>query len=316
MRFDGSMTNSVFQVWKDDGCAVIVRLRVDWCGRAVNRSIEHAVFCVLSDAGIGPKMLVEFDNGRVEEYLYGYKAIQGAARMKERRVADAIAHSLARFHAEATRVVLASSCSGTIPTLKNRLHSWCMYIQERLTVFSPHVWVSEFLANTLRRMDELFPPWTRKALLHGDLQCGNIMLREPTDEGKLSIRLIDYDYSGYGDVAWDIGNHFNEHAADYLTDPTRALFNWSALPTEKEKKAFIQAYVMEMHAFPSSQWLCDDENVLLQLSEHYMHVSHVYYCAWALVIHADSRKSQTELFDYLGYAHERYLQSCSHNPVS
>lgn len=305
MRFHGSMTNSVFKVWKENGgdeSAVIVRLCVDSCTRVVDRTVEGAVFRVLSDAGVGPQVLVEFDNGRVEEFLSGYMAIPGAGKMKQ--VMPAIAKALARFHAQATDAVLSSSYAEMIPSLKDRLFSWCMYIQEKVSLFSAHGWVSEFVHLQLARMDDLFPQLSKRALLHGDLQCGNILMRESGGD-EPSIRLIDYDYCGFGDVAWDIGNHFAEYGADYAGD---VMFQWDNIPTYEEKKEFIRVYVEEMLGFPSSQCLCDDEEILLQLSEKYIHVSHVYYCAWALVIHADSKESQSTVFDYLGYAYERYLQ--------
>ncbi len=311
MRFDASMTNSVFKVWKEDQWPVIIRICGGYSRHAVNGFVENAVFSALSDAGIGPKLLVKFANGRVEEFLCGYKAIQGAEKMKQ--VMPCIAKALARFHVQATQAILSTRNAENIPTIEKTLRSWCVYVQGSLDLFSSLGWVSEFLTHTLERMDGLFPPWSKKALLHGDLQCGNIMLRGSDDDA--SIRLIDYDYSGYGDVAWDIGNHFNEYAADYQSDPSRALFRWDLLPSDKEKKAFIHEYMKEMYTFPSSKRLCDcDEDRLLQLSEHYMATSHVYYCAWALVMHADSSPhSLNSQFDYLGYAHERYLRyhTCS-----
>lgn len=317
MRFAGSMTNSVFKVWKeeDGGSAVIVRLCLHHCTRVVDRNVENLVFRILSDASIGPKYLVQFDNGRVEEFLHGHEAVQGSLKMKQ--IMPSVAKAMARFHAQATHAVYCSEfgIQSKIPTLRDRLHSWCSYIQDRLPVFSGYGWVNVFLTDTIASMDDLFPPSPYgDALLHGDLQCGNILIRESLGS-EPSVRLIDYDYVGFGDIAWDIGNHFCEYAADYTSDIKKAIFHWDNVPTDVERKEFVEMYVNQligMDEYPLSQYFPagDDElvEVLLRRSEHYMYVSHVYYCAWALVIHADSQNEKDILFDYLGYAHDRYTK--------
>lgn len=321
-RFTGSMTNGVFKVWKEDTdtCnsdgAVILRVQMDCCDHVIDRDTEEMIFRVFSDSGIGPRYLLQFDNGRIEEFLHGYAALQGREEMKH--VMPFIAKTLAQFHAKATDVVFKKNKYDQIPTLRNRLHSWCMYIQERLPSGPQHDWIQEFSSKTLSCMDALFPPSDLEALLHGDLQCGNIMMRK-SQSSEPSIRLIDFDYVGFGDIGWDIGNHFCEYAADYTSNSQRALFRWDLIPTENEKRLFIDAYVRELAELGDSSLnrrVCASsrnaanslrEN-LLQQSQRYMYVSHVYYCAWALVIHVASKPMDDDAFDYLGYAYDRYLQ--------
>ncbi|KAF9607647.1 hypothetical protein IFM89_037880 [Coptis chinensis] len=46
---------------------------------------------------------------------------------------------------------------------------------------------------------------------HNDLQYGNIMM----DEETRVVTIIDYEYSCYNPIAFDLVNHFCEMAADY-----------------------------------------------------------------------------------------------------
>lgn len=48
---------------------------------------------------------------------------------------------------------------------------------------------------------------------HNDLQGGNILLRQDTDEE--SIVVIDYEYCSYNYRGFDLANHFIEWVYDY-----------------------------------------------------------------------------------------------------
>jgi hypothetical protein len=56
------------------------------------------------------------------------------------------------------------------------------------------------------------------------------------------LTLIDYEYSGFNPVAFDIANHWCEWAADYHTQEPHVL-DFNKVPDEQQRRAFVEAYL-------------------------------------------------------------------------
>jgi hypothetical protein len=56
------------------------------------------------------------------------------------------------------------------------------------------------------------------------------------------LTLIDYEYSGFNPVAFDIANHWCEWAADYHTQEPHVL-DFTRVPDEQQRRAFVEAYL-------------------------------------------------------------------------
>jgi hypothetical protein len=63
-----------------------------------DRAAEVATFQSVSAAGLGPRLLLLFGNGRVEQFLAQHVTL-AAADLHEPAVSEAIACTLANFHA-------------------------------------------------------------------------------------------------------------------------------------------------------------------------------------------------------------------------
>jgi hypothetical protein len=59
------------------------------------------------------------------------------------------------------------------------------------------------------------------------------------------LTLIDYEYSGFNPVAFDIANHWCEWAADYHTQEPHVL-DFSKVPDEQQRQAFVEAYLRSL----------------------------------------------------------------------
>lgn len=57
-----------------------------------------------------------------------------------------------------------------------------------------------------------------------------------------ALTFIDYEYSGFNPVAYDIANHWCEWAADYHTDQPHVL-DFSKLPNEEQQQAFVEDHL-------------------------------------------------------------------------
>eukprot|EP00889_Picochlorum_renovo_P000526 jgi/Picre1/27556/NNA_000523.t1 len=98
------MTNVVFKLWIDSSFhsdtieeqkAVIARVRQgsDSLGKLLfDTDMEEAVFSMASRVGIGPQCFVQYDNGRVEEFLEGEVVNDGMER-----IGVPVAQALARW---------------------------------------------------------------------------------------------------------------------------------------------------------------------------------------------------------------------------
>lgn len=74
-----------------------------------DRHGEIATFRAVSSAGVGPKLLLLFGNGRIEEFL-GDHITLSAEDMKQPGVAAAIAKAMAAFHFELASAAAGAPC--------------------------------------------------------------------------------------------------------------------------------------------------------------------------------------------------------------
>lgn len=78
------------------GACVLVRVHAS-LSDLVDRHTELLTFRIISDCGLGPRPLLVFANGRVEEYLKGFSTLT-AATVRLQPLYEAVAAQLARIH--------------------------------------------------------------------------------------------------------------------------------------------------------------------------------------------------------------------------
>uniref|UniRef100_A0A2K6FKS3 ethanolamine kinase n=1 Tax=Propithecus coquereli TaxID=379532 RepID=A0A2K6FKS3_PROCO len=110
---------------------------------------------------------------------------------------------------------------------------------------------------------------------------------------------IDYEYSGYNYLAYDIGNHFNEFAGvsdvDYSLYPDREL-------QSQWLRSYLEAY-KEYKGFGTEVTEKEVEILFIQVNQFAL-ASHFFWGLWALI----QAKYSTIEFDFLGYAIVRFNQ--------
>jgi thiamine kinase-like enzyme len=247
-----------------------------------SRRQERGIFLAASRLGIGPQCLVEFGNGRVEQFLPG-EAVT-ATSIREPMIAAAMARALSDFHVtmfsalplireeagdEVQGASPRSNDTGLEDALWGRLLGWFAAATAEIP---PDEIIELGLSETkseIEAMEEAAerdwgPAWL--ALTHNDLQYGNILLdrkekKEQTEELEIeggekeekststgvspntaTATLIDYEYCTVGDIAFDIANHFCEYAADYH-QTEKDMLNWDRLPTPTQQAFFCRVYI-------------------------------------------------------------------------
>jgi len=176
-------------------------------------STEHGIFRredevkrarFVAGCGFGPQVLVNFDEGRVEEWLEGR-----APTHKEIRTEEAI----------------------------------------------------RLIARKLREFHD------RTGLNHNDLHHNNMLMRDG------DLQILDFEYSGDLDPAYDIANHFNEWMYPYCGDEPHLYQQW-LYPSLPQRRSFCSHYL----GSKGKGTLVDD---FLWEVERRQQDSHAFWVRWA-----------------------------------
>ncbi|KAL4431584.1 hypothetical protein ABPG77_001426 [Micractinium sp. CCAP 211/92] len=289
-QVSGAMTNLVYRCTTpgptSENASVIVRVFGSG-GKLFSQKDERNIFLLASQLGVGPRCLVEFANGRVEEFLPGENL--SSASMRRADVSAAIAAAMAAFHVRMlARLPVAQHASsgdggaagaaGALrPAIYDRIRRWHAAAAELCSAELAQVGLTNVpveLAQLEAHLAARFPLWV--GFCHNDTQYGNMLLfgsssssssnghiaevgaamngpaaaASPT--ASIEVKLIDYEYSTLNDVAFDVANHFCEWAYNYHSDEAH-VFHESWLPSEDQQLQFCRAYIAAMQAQQAQQ---------------------------------------------------------------
>ncbi|XP_051139736.1 probable choline kinase 1 isoform X2 [Andrographis paniculata] len=291
-HLSGAMTNEVYRIsWskeaENDQRIVLVRMYGDGVDLFFNRDEEIRTFDCLSELGYGPKLLGQFPQGRVEEFIHARTLSAGDLRNPE--ISALIAAKMREFHN-----LNVDSSKNVV--LWNRLRNWLGVAKRLCSSDEAKEYKLESLENEISLLENTVSGNHQEiGFCHNDLQYGNIMI----DDKNSSITIIDYEYSSYNPVVYDIANHFCEMAANYHTDTPHVL-DYSNYPGEEERHRFIRHYLNSAGEEPSDAAV----EKLAEDVEKYTLANHIFWGLWGIISahvnHID--------FDYKSYARQRLEQ--------
>lgn len=277
----GGITNLLFRLSAAGLPTVLVRIYGENTERVIDREREIALFARLSAMGFAPPLYGRFENGRVEGFLEGFRALE-PQEMGSPELRRKIAARLAELH----RIPPEPASPGLWSTLERWMDA------ARSVEFTGERARRHAALNLALRADQLAALrerferryaglWPcRPVLAHNDLLAGNVLLHE----GRGEVRFIDYEYSGCSYAAFDIANHFCEHAG-FDSDFER---NY---PGEATREDFLDAYLGEDSSAETRQeWA--------EAVRFFVLPDHLFWGSWAVV---QARYSPID-FDFLGYA--------------
>ena len=270
--------------------------------------------------GLGPPCFVLFANGRLEGYLDGSPLF--APEMRTPRVADAVAVAMARFHAAATPA-LGAPCA-----LFVRMRAWlaaaCAAADAQPPGAVRDAWRQRLagMPAQLEALEARLAPWAASGapgagtvFSHNDLQHNNILRMHSRKAGAdgdadgINVALIDYEYALSAPVAYDIGNHFCEWAADYADSPLdgAGMLAYAArYPSKAQREAFCAAYLAALPA--AGAVAAADAAALAAAADAHALASHLLWGFWGVI---QERASSVD-FDFLGYATARFDEAITH----
>jgi thiamine kinase-like enzyme len=66
-------------------------------------------------------------------------------------------------------------------------------------------------------LDRLQQDWRSETFIHGDLRWGNCIVAASARSGsKTTLKIVDWEFAGFGDRSWDVGSVFAEYLSFWL----------------------------------------------------------------------------------------------------
>jgi thiamine kinase-like enzyme len=65
-------------------------------------------------------------------------------------------------------------------------------------------------------LDQLRHEWQPSGFIHGDIRAENFLIPVPLGRGKRPVKIVDFEFAGAGDAAWDVGSLFSEYLSFWL----------------------------------------------------------------------------------------------------
>ncbi|KAK6145818.1 hypothetical protein DH2020_019687 [Rehmannia glutinosa] len=292
VHLSGAMTNEIYRIsWptmmENVVRTVLVRIYGEGVELFFNRDEEIRTFECISIHGHGPKLLGQFREGRVEEFIHARTL--SAADLRDPETSALIAKKMREFH----NLDMPGPKNAI---LWNRLRKWLNEAKNLCSADHAKEYQLDRLDNEISLLEKAISGHHQEiGFCHNDLQYGNIMIN---DKNK-TITIIDYEYASYNPVAYDIANHFCEMAADYHTD-TPHILDYTKYPGLEERQGFIKQYLSSAGEEPS-------DTTIDQLADDirkYTLANHIFWGLWGLISayvnHID--------FDYMEYARQRFEQ--------
>jgi aminoglycoside phosphotransferase (APT) family kinase protein len=106
-------------------------------------------------------------------------------------------------------------------------------------------------------LDQLREEWRADSFMHGDVRADNFLIPVESPSGrKRSLKIVDFEFTGFGDPAWDVGSVFAEYLSFWILSipiiggaPPDRFLALASCPFEKVQpciRAFWRRYAASM----------------------------------------------------------------------
>lgn len=237
-------------------------------------SMQIEIFRKLAEENLGPKLLADFEDGRLEEYLPSNPISWNDM------IGDDASAVIARKFALIHKLQIDCLDKGS-NWLLNMYQTYFDYFVEvrhnppisKTCSDSTKQLILELMSKDFSQEIEYLSSLLQKSkeplvFSHNDLHQNNIILLENLDN-RLSlderIVLIDFEYCSYNHRTFDIANHLSEWCFDYTGDEyPHFTASLDRFPSEEKQRQFVKNYLNELERdiATGKQVVYDDENVL------------------------------------------------------
>eukprot|EP00737_Agarophyton_chilense_P000815 gb/GEZJ01000905.1/.p1 GENE.gb/GEZJ01000905.1/~~gb/GEZJ01000905.1/.p1 ORF type:complete len:346 (+),score=54.12 gb/GEZJ01000905.1/:948-1985(+) len=287
-QISGGITNKLFKVSsaKNENGSVVLRIfGAEDVFTHDQREQENSLFYQLSQAGIAPGLHAVFGNGRVEQY-YDARPIT-LDEMTTDVVGNGVAKAMARMHSfRPTGISLQLR-------VWQELDAWskqALKLSEK-SLLKTHFNVQRALEWIHAVRERLAGQNSPVVCAHNDLNCGNILL-STRDE----VRFVDFEYSSFNNRGFDIANFFSECMGGTIDGRVYP----DKYPSLDFRLQFCDTYLRETGETATEE----EVRTLLQESERFELLTHLYWGFWGLV----QSKSSNVDFPYILFAESRFAE--------
>lgn len=218
---DNSRRNRIYRIISPTGCYLLKQAvgsdRIETLSRET--AIYQQLFSTGQNNGIASH-LPRFCTYDSEQHILILELIQDAETLREQqqRLGRVSPHS-ARQAANALSALHRANVTLQEQTMKLRASILCLY-QPSFTVFHKisraELQLFEIIQkqkSLIDHLDQLRHEWQPCGFVHGDIRSENFLIPVPLGRGKRPVKIVDFEFAGAGDTAWDVGTVF----AEYLT---------------------------------------------------------------------------------------------------
>lgn len=324
-----------------------VLIRIFGAEGMINRDVETSTYAALCNADIAYRYLGRFKEGRIEGWLDGFLPLKCTDLIHDETSLE-IAKEMARLHClfkvpegELRNHHFGTDLDAITVGLWDQLSSWMEQARgysefktpkdtERVKVLQLGKIESEVenfitsYSSASCKDDEDSGDSTASmkngiVFCHNDLLAANIMRHPQTNK----IQLIDFEYGGTNYAAFDIANHFNEHAGGTSVEENGET-DYTRFPSPERQKNFCKEYVRMAKHFESmtsdltessidngtddknSDGLREEEVAsLMEQVQKFILVNHLYWGLWAV---NQAAEEGCDEFDYINYATNRFKE--------
>ncbi|KAK6191601.1 hypothetical protein SNE40_003246 [Patella caerulea] len=314
-RINGGLSNYLYLCYLSPGLKPLgnepdrVMLRIYGHIAKTSKSFvifNSVVFAILSEKDLGPKLYGIYPTGRLEEYI-PTRPLKRTDLCKP-KIIKLIAKKLAELHS------LDMPLCKEPRWLRETICGWIKEIQNNTCTNSGHPEHKTYIRKLdSYNIEEEFNTMINicskvespVVFCHNDLQEGNVLHMEGSENPSRELTVIDWEYCSYNYRGFDIGNHFCEWAYGY-ENPNAPFFSYTAegYPSREQQYSFFKEYLKASGECD----ICDKDLQALYIEVNtYALASHFYWAIWAII----QAKTSVIEFGYWEYAMsrlERYFE--------
>lgn len=262
-ELSGGISNKVYLV---NGKALI-RIFGNSSHLLVDTNKESYIMQELGRLEISPKILLEFNHGRLEEFIDNSRSLT-RDDLKNDKVIINLINKIKQLHKTSLDL-------NKTPAILENIQKWTLLAKGIKPDFEELYSYEERIISMIKSISSI-----GISLCHNDLQKNNILVEKDTTD----IRLIDFEYAGYNYIEFDIANFLCELSIDY--DNNGFIVNTDdLLPFYK--------YICDLY-MPNSDELIENLRIFI-IAAHYL------WSVWAII-----KSTSNDSFDYMKYCMFRF----------
>jgi len=289
-ELSGGITNSMYCCGRRGDESFKVVVRVFGSEGVIDRGRENRIYERLSANEVAPEFLVEFGNGRVEQF-FPYRTLK-REDLRKPVVFRSVARELAKLHQVEISLDKDEHGLSDAHDIWTCMDKWCKEASNIKFPGRVPMQVDEFR----REIADLKHEVQRRGLgtpvvfCHNDLLAANVLF----DDSTARVRFIDFEYGGLNPRGFDIGNHLSE----WMGGTEVGIVYFEDYPSVADQRGFCRCYLEEyLERAPGE----DEVAALVFEADLYSLVSHLYWSIWAVCQSAASNID----FDYALFAENR-----------